>query len=187
MKSVIVFASGSGTNAEKIISYFSEVDDVTVARVYTNNLKAGVINRASAFGVKTRVFNRNEFEKEVLTELQHQAPDLIVLAGFLWKMPPSFIDLFPNRIINIHPSLLPKYGGKGMYGTHVFNAILANKETETGITIHYVNQHYDQGAILFQAKTAVLSTDSIDDVARKTHALEHKHFAAQIHQLLQAK
>lgn len=187
MKTVVVFASGSGTNAEKIISYFAEVDDVTVTQVYTNNPSAGVIDRAATLGVKTRVFKRNEFEHEVLTELQNQAPALVVLAGFLWKIPPTFIEKFPNKIINIHPSLLPKYGGKGMYGTHVFNAIVANKEVETGITIHYVNQHYDQGAIIFQAKTSILPAESADDVARKTHALEHKHFAVQIHQLLSAQ
>lgn len=185
MKTIVVFASGSGTNAEKIISYFAEVKNVSVSKIYTNNPKAGVINRALTHGLATKVFDRVAFEQEVLLELQDQNPSLIVLAGFLWKIPNSYIDAFPNKIINIHPSLLPKYGGKGMYGAYVFEAIVANKEQETGITIHYVNEHYDEGAIIFQAKTALAPTDTVVEVAQKTHLLEHTHFALQIHQLLQ--
>lgn len=187
MKTIAVFASGSGTNAEKIIAYFAESEQITVSKIYTNNPKAGVIRRAKALGVITRVFDRNAFENEVLLELQEQKHALIVLAGFLWKIPPSFIKAFPNKIINIHPSLLPKYGGKGMYGRHVFEAIAANNEQETGITIHYVNEHYDEGAIIFQAKTSVAPTDAAADIAQKTHTLEYAHFAQQIQKLLQNK
>ena len=184
MKNIVVFASGSGSNAEEIIAYFNAIEHIGVAKIYCNNPKAGVLDRALRLGVETRVFNRDTFEKAVLKELQELSPELIVLAGFLWKIPPSYIIAFPNKIINIHPALLPKYGGKGMYGRHVFEAIVAHKETETGITIHYVNDNYDEGAIIFQAKTALLPTDAVDEVAQKTHALEHLHFAPQIHQLL---
>ena len=185
MKTIVVFASGSGTNAEKIISYFAEVENVSVIKIYTNNPKAGVIHRANTLGVATRVFDRKAFEQDVLVELQEQNPSLIVLAGFLWKIPQSYIKVFQNKIINIHPALLPKYGGKGMYGAYVFQAIVDNNELETGITIHYVNEQYDEGAIIFQAKTSVDTSDTIAEVAQKTHALEHAHFAPQIHQLLQ--
>ena len=184
MKTIVVFASGSGTNAAKIITYFDAIETVAVKGVYCNNPNAGVIDRAARLGVSTRVFSRSEYQKEVLEELIAVNPDLIVLAGFLWKLPKSYIDAFPNQIINIHPSLLPKYGGKGMYGKHVFDAIISNNESETGITIHYVNEHYDKGAVIFQAKTTVADNDTVTDVATKTHQLEHTHFAPQLHQLL---
>ena len=184
MKNILVFASGSGTNAEKIIAYFDAVSEVSVQKVYCNNPNAGVIERAAKLGVGTRVFNRSAFTTEVLDELKTFRPSLMVLAGFLWKFPKQIIDEFPNKIINIHPALLPKYGGKGMYGKHVFNAIVANNETETGITIHFVNEAYDEGAIIFQAATQLTSSDTVEDIAQKTHRLEHTHFAPQIHQLL---
>ena len=184
MKTIIVFASGSGTNTAKIITYFDAIETAAVKCVYCNNPNAGVINRATRLGVPIRVFNRSEYQNSVLEELISVNPDLIVLAGFLWKIPKSYIQTFPNKIINIHPALLPKYGGKGMYGKHVFDAIVMNGETETGITIHYVNEYYDKGAIIFQAKTVVAITDTAADVAKKTHQLEHEHFAPQIHQLL---
>ncbi len=185
MNTIVVFASGSGSNAEKIISYFEKVSHVEVLKVYTNNSKAGVIARVSSKGVPTRVFDRETYEKEVLDELKKLNPSLVVLAGFLWKIPQGYLSAFPSKIINIHPSLLPKYGGKGMYGGHVFDAIVANKESETGITIHYVNEHYDEGAIIFQAKTSLSTSDTAESVAEKTHRLEHKHFAAVIHKLLE--
>jgi phosphoribosylglycinamide formyltransferase-1 len=184
LKTIVVFASGSGTNAVKIITYFDTIETAAVKCVYCNNPNAGVIDRAARLGVSTRVFSRSEYQKEVLEELIAVKPDLIVLAGFLWKLPKSYIDAFPNQIINIHPSLLPKYGGKGMYGKHVFDAIISNNESETGITIHYVNEHYDEGAVIFQAKTTVADNDTVTDVAAKTHQLEHTHFAPQLHQLL---
>lgn len=184
MKTIVVFASGSGTNAAKIITYFDATETAAVKCVYCNNSNAGVIDRAARLGVFTRVFSRVEYQQEVLEELLALKPDLIVLAGFLWKLPKSYIDAFPNQIINIHPALLPKYGGKGMYGQHVFDAIVSNNEAETGITIHYVNEHYDEGAVIFQAKTTVVDTDTAADVAAKTHQLEHAHFAPQLHKLL---
>jgi len=184
LKTIVVFASGSGNNAVKIITYFDTIETAAVKCVYCNNPNAGVIDRAARLGVSTRVFSRSEYQKEVLEELIAVKPDLIVLAGFLWKLPKSYVDAFPNQIINIHPSLLPKYGGKGMYGQHVFDAIISNNESETGITIHYVNEHYDEGAVIFQAKTTVADTDTATDVAAKTHQLEHTHFAPQLHQLL---
>ena len=184
MKTIVVFASGSGTNAAKIITYFDAVETAAVKCVYCNNPNAAVIDRATRLGVSTRVFSRAEYQQEVLEELLAVKPDLIVLAGFLWKLPKSYIGAFPNQIINIHPALLPKYGGKGMYGQHVFDAIVSNNEVETGITIHYVNEHYDEGAVIFQAKTTVADTDTAADVAAKTHQLEHAHFAPQLHKLL---
>lgn len=167
MKTIVVFASGSGTNAVKIITYFDTIETAAVKCVYCNNPNAGVIDRAARLGVSTRVFSRSEYQKEVLEELIAVKPDLIVLAGFLWKLPKSYVDAFPNQIINIHPSLLPKYGGKGMYGQHVFDAIISNNESETGITIHYVNEHYDEGAVIFQAKTTVADTDTATDEPQK--------------------
>ena len=184
MKTIVVFASGSGTNAAKIITYFDAIETAAVKCVYCNNPNAGVIDRATRLGVSARVFSRAEYQQEVLEELLAVKPDLIVLAGFLWKLPKSYIGAFPNQIINIHPALLPKYGGKGMYGQHVFDAIVSNNEVETGITIHYVNEHYDEGAVIFQAKTTVADTDTAADVAAKTHQLEHAHFAPQLHKLL---
>ena len=184
MKTIIVFASSSGTNAEKIITFFGAIKTAAVKCVYCNNPNAGVINRATRLGVPTRVFNRSQYQNNILEELISVNPDLIVLAGFLWKIPESYIHTFPNKIINIHPALLPKYGGKGMYGKHVFDAIVMNGEAETGITIHYVNEYYDKGAIIFQAKTVVAITDTAADVAKKTHQLEREHLALQIHQLL---
>ncbi len=180
-----MFASGSGTNAAKIATYFDAIPDVSTEKIYCNNPNAGVLDRASSLGVATRLFNREEYTTTIIQELEALAPDLIVLAGFLWKIPQAYLAAFPNKIINIHPALLPKYGGKGMYGRHVFDAIVANKESETGITIHYVNEHYDEGAIIFQATTSVLPNDTAADVAEKTHALEHAYFAPQIHKLLQ--
>ena len=184
MKTIVVFASGSGTNAVKIITYFDTIETAAVKCVYCNNPNAGVINRAAHLGVSTRVFSRAEYQKDVFEELLALEPDLIVLAGFLWKIPKSYIEAFPNKIINIHPALLPKYGGKGMYGQHVFDAIVLNNETETGITIHYVNEHFDEGAVIFQANTTLAEIDTAATVAAKTHQLEHAHFAPQIHELL---
>lgn len=187
MKKIVVFASGSGTNAAKIIAFFKDVAGITVEKVFCNNPNAGVLQRTIKAGVPVRVFNRQQFSKEVLDELKRINPDLIVLAGFLWKIPSTYVAAFPNKIINIHPALLPKYGGKGMYGSHVFQAIADNREQETGITIHYVNEHYDEGTIIFQAATPLTIGDIPDEIAKKTHALEHKHFAPTIHKLLKAQ
>jgi len=185
MKRIVIFASGSGSNAENIYHYFSENNLVAITYIVTNNSKAAVIKRAERLGVKHRIFNREEFYKDSsFIDFLKKEADLIVLAGFLWKIPESLIKAFPDKIINIHPALLPKYGGKGMYGMHVHKAVVANKESETGITIHYVNENYDEGAIIFQATTPVLESDTPDDVVAKIHDLEFKHFPVIIEKVL---
>ena len=187
MKKIVVFASGSGSNAERIATYFSEKGSAQVSLILCNNLQAGVLERAKRLDIPSLVFNRQAFYKTnvVLDVLKTQQPELIVLAGFLWKVPENLITAYPNRILNTHPSLLPKYGGKGMYGARVHQAVVANSETESGITIHYVNEHYDEGNILFQAKTQVLPTDTADSLAEKIHLLEYEHFPKVIEKWLE--
>ncbi len=178
MKRIIIFASGSGTNAENLIKFFNTRKDVSVVQVLTNNPYAKVIDRCNNLKVSCLSFNRTAFyaENHVLDLLKAINPDIIVLAGFLWKFPTPILDAFENKVINIHPALLPKYGGKGMYGMHVHESVVANKERETGITIHYVNEHYDEGAVIFQSKCEVKSNDSAETVAAKIHELEMRHF-----------
>ena len=185
-KKIIIFASGGGTNAENIISYFKNLEHISVEAVFCNRKHAGVLERAKRLGVKTVVFQKSELLESdfVLNQLKDISPDLIVLAGFLLKVPEEMVDAFDHKIINIHPALLPKYGGKGMYGMNVHQAVVENKEPESGITIHYVNTQYDEGAILFQAKCAVDKTDTPEDVAAKIHALEMEHFPRVIEDLL---
>jgi len=186
MKRIVVFASGSGTNAENLITYFNNNDHATVVLVLTNNPQAKVLDRAKRLKVSALSFNKKAFTEtdDVLNILRTSKPDLIVLAGFLWKFPEKILHEFPNKVINIHPALLPKYGGKGMYGMHVHEAVVENKEPETGITIHYVNEHYDEGAIIFQTKCIVNPKDSADDVANKIHQLEMDHFPKVVEELL---
>ena len=186
MKRVVIFASGSGSNAENLIRFFHNIDNVSVTQVLTNNPHAKVLDRCKYLKVSALSFNRIAFSKtnDVLNILKNQKPDLIVLAGFLWKIPEFILKEFKNKIINIHPALLPKYGGKGMYGMHVHNAVVENKEKETGITIHYVNENYDEGAIIFQANCKVLPSDSAEDVASKIHELEMEHFPKVVEKLL---
>ena len=186
MKRIVIFASGSGTNAENLIKYFQNHDSASVIQVLTNNPHAKVLDRAKNLGVSALSFNRVAFSKtdDVLNLLKASQPDLIVLAGFLWKIPESLLNAFPNKIINIHPALLPKYGGKGMYGMNVHQAVVANKESETGITIHYVNEHYDEGGIIFQTSCEVDMTDTAQDIANKIHELEMQHFPKIVEQLL---
>tara|TARA_R110000868_G_scaffold31152_1_gene114323 strand:+ start:138 stop:701 length:564 start_codon:yes stop_codon:yes gene_type:complete len=185
MKKIVVFASGSGTNAENIIKYFKENESGTVVAVFTNNSKAMVVERASKYEVPTEVFSKEDlFEGKVLQKITAIQPDLIVLAGFLLKFPENIIHAYPNKIINIHPALLPKYGGKGMYGMNVHRAVVENRESETGITIHYVNEHYDEGGIIFQKKVTVLGTDTSEVVAEKIHDLEQRYFPEVIVDLL---
>ena len=186
MKRIVIFASGSGTNAENLIKFFHNRDNVSVIQVLTNNPRAKVIDRCKGLNISCISFNKVAFShtNDVLELLELKNPDLIVLAGFLWKIPKKILESFPNKIINIHPALLPKYGGKGMFGMHVHHAVLNNKERETGITIHYVNENYDEGAIIFQAKCAVNLTDSAEDIAAKIHDLEMKHFPLVIESLL---
>jgi phosphoribosylglycinamide formyltransferase-1 len=186
MKRIVIFASGSGTNAENLIKFFHNSDNAAVIQVLTNNPHAKVLERAKNLKVSALSFNRIAFTKtdDVLNILRASKPDIIILAGFLWKFPEHILDEFPNKVINVHPALLPKYGGKGMYGMHVHEAVVKNNENETGITIHYVNEHYDEGAIIFQAKCDVSNTDLPQDVADKIHKLEMKYFPKVVEELL---
>ncbi len=186
MKHIVIFASGSGTNAENLIRFFQSRAIAKVVMVLTNNPHAKVLERCKTLKISALSFNRTTFTASghVLEILNTIKPDLIVLAGFLWKFPESILSHFPNKVINIHPALLPKYGGKGMYGMHVHNAVVANKEKETGITIHYVNENYDEGAIIFQSVCAVTDNDTAEDVAAKIHELEMMHFPKVVEALL---
>ena len=177
MKRIAIFASGSGSNAENIIKYFDAKKTATVTKVYCNKKDAGTFDRCKRLQKECVLFTKNELftSDAFLNQLKNEA-DYIVLAGFLLKIPSKLIDAFPDKIINIHPALLPKYGGKGMYGMHVHNAVKENMETETGITIHFVNENYDEGAIIFQVKTQLESSDSAEDIAQKIHQLEYANF-----------
>jgi len=185
-KKIIIFASGGGTNAENIISYFKTSKTASVEAVFCNKKHAAVLERAERLGIRTVVFEKADLleSDQVLKQLMKMKPDVIVLAGFLLKIPEAMVEAFANKIINIHPALLPKYGGKGMYGMHVHRAVVDNNETESGITIHYVNQNYDEGNIIFQAKCKVDKTDTAEDVASKIHVLEMEHFPKVIESLL---
>ncbi|MFD1062700.1 phosphoribosylglycinamide formyltransferase [Winogradskyella litorisediminis] len=189
MKRIVIFASGSGSNAENLIKFFQNSDSVSVIQVLTNNPRAKVLERAKRLDVSAFSFNRKAFSKtdDVLNLLKISQPDLIILAGFLWKFPEHILKHFPNKVINLHPALLPKFGGKGMYGMHVHEAVVEATETETGITIHYVNENYDEGAIIFQAKCSVLATDNAEDVAKKIHELEMEHFPVIVQKLLKSQ
>jgi phosphoribosylglycinamide formyltransferase-1 len=186
MKRIVIFASGSGSNAENLIKFFHNRENASVIQVLTNNPHAKVLDRCKKLNVSALSFNRIAFSKseDVLNILKTSRPDLIVLAGFLWKFPELILKEFPNKVINIHPALLPKYGGKGMFGMHIHDAVVANKEPETGITIHYVDENYDEGAIIFQTKCKVSPTDSAEDVAGKIHLLEMEHFPKVVDKLL---
>ncbi|KPK87584.1 MAG: phosphoribosylglycinamide formyltransferase, partial [Bacteroides sp. SM23_62_1] len=161
-RKIAIFASGSGTNAQKIIEYFAHHPSIGVSMILSNKKDAYVLVRAEQFNIPSIVFDRQTFTEsdDILKLLQKNEIDFIVLAGFLWLVPVYLIRAFPNRIINIHPALLPKYGGKGMYGIHVHEAVLTSGDEESGISIHYVNEAYDEGAIIFQAKCEVLPDDT---------------------------
>jgi len=186
MKNIAIFASGSGTNAENIIKYFSENDKIKVAVVLSNNKNVGVHARVNKLGIPSFVFTRDEFVEgsPILAKLEEYNIDLIVLAGFMNKISDSLLKAYPEKIINIHPALLPKHGGRGMYGMHVHEAVVAAGEKESGITIHYIDSQYDHGKIIFQAKCPVLPTDTPEDVATKVHALEYAHYPHVIKDLL---
>lgn len=186
LKRIAIFASGSGSNAEKIAEYFADKADVDITLIVSNNPKAGVIERARRLHIPVLLFDRKTFyETDRITQLlSNQNVDLIVLAGFMWLMPGGLVRAFPNKIINIHPALLPKFGGKGMYGHYVHEAVVAAGETESGITIHYVNEHYDEGQIIFQASCPVSPTDTPDDVAHNVQILEHLNYPRIIENLL---
>lgn len=184
IKRIALFASGSGSNAQNIIEYFSGNEEVVIDSVWTNNPNAYALERAKKFGIDTFIFTKNEFRNTnlVVEELQKRKVNFIVLAGFLWLIPVNLIQNF--RIINIHPALLPQYGGKGMYGMNVHKAVVENKDAESGITIHFVNEKYDEGEIIFQAKCPVLPADTPEDVAIKVHHLEYKYFPEVIEKVL---
>lgn len=186
MKNIAIFASGSGTNAENIIKYFANNESINVAVVLSNNQKVGVHERVNKLGIPSFVFTRDEFREgtPVINKLVEYDVDFIVLAGFMNKISEVFLQAYPNKIVNIHPALLPKYGGKGMYGMHVHEAVVANGEKESGITIHYINENYDEGDIIFQATCPVLPSDTPDDVAAKVHALEYTHYPHVIEEIL---
>ena len=189
MKNIAIFGSGSGTNAENIINCFSKSDSIRVVVVLSNRADAGIHARAENLGVPSFSFSFAEFKEgiPVLKKLSEYHVDFIVLAGFLPLVSPVMIDAFPDSIINIHPALLPKFGGKGMYGIHVHKAVVAAKETQTGISIHYVNERYDEGTVIFQAVCPVLPEDTAEDVEKKVHALEYEFYPKVIGQLLSEK
>jgi phosphoribosylglycinamide formyltransferase-1 len=184
VQKIAIFASGTGSNARKIVEHFKNHPDIEVNLVVSNRANAKVLDMAAEHGIPSLIVQRQTFyETEALLE-QLRGIDLIALAGFLWLIPDYLVRHFPRRIINIHPALLPKYGGKGMYGQHVHQAVKAAGETESGITIHYVNKHYDEGRVIFQASCKLDPKDEAEDIARKVLALEHQHFAPVIEQLL---
>ena len=183
-KKLILFASGNGTNVENIIKYFQNSNKVKVILVAGNNKNANVFNRAKLLGIKTLIFDRTYFNDGFLTTLINYKPDLLILAGFIWKIPNQWIIKFSDKILNIHPSLLPKYGGKGMYGMNIHKAIKKNQEEETGITIHLVNEDYDKGRIIFQKKIQIPSNLNPKDIANKVHELENKFFPKVIEKYL---
>ena len=186
MKEIVLLASGSGSNVENIIEYFEGHESVRVSCVLTNRSNALVLERCKRLGVPALFFNRHAFSKSsvVLKLLKSLNPTLIVLAGFLWKIPENLIISFPNQIINIHPALLPKYGGKGMYGERVHQAVNENGEQETGITIHFVNEEYDEGAVIFQETTELREEDTPKTIAQKVHALEYEHYPKVIEKMI---
>lgn len=188
MQRIAIFASGTGTNTVRIIEYFKGHSSIRVSLVLSNKPDAPVLEKAKSLGVETYAFNRGQLYEtnEVVEKLHTENIDLIVLAGFLWKVPDNLLKSYQDRIVNIHPALLPKFGGKGMYGMHVHRAVKEAGEPETGISIHLVNEEYDKGKMLFQAKCQVIEEDTPETIARKVHALEHTHFPEQIERYLQS-
>ena len=177
-KRIAIFASGSGSNAQKLMEHFKRSNDTEISLVLTNNADAYVLQRADNFEIPSHIFDKNEFYKtdEVIDLLKNLDIDFIVLAGFLWLIPKNLIAAYPGRIINIHPSILPKFGGKGMYGDHVHNAVIAADEPEGGITIHYVDENYDEGEYIYQARYKIDKNDNLEMVKFKGQQLEHLHY-----------
>jgi len=188
-KNIVIFASGEGTNAKNIIQYFSKQNNIKVTHVLSNNIRAKVLKTAHDLKINALHFDRAALyhTNEVFHILEDVKPDLIVLAGFLWMMPEKIIKEFPDKIINIHPAMLPKYGGKGMYGDNVHKAVLENKEDETGISIHFVNEEYDEGKIIKQFPVELNSSDNLASVKKKIKTLEQKHFPEVIEEILMGK
>ena len=185
-KRIAIFASGSGSNAQKIMEHFKRSSEAEVVLILTNNPQAYVLQRADNFEVPSHIFTRNEFYNtdDVIKLLKNLQVDLIVLAGFLWLVPESLLKAFPNKIINLHPALLPKFGGKGMYGDHVHQAVLDAKEEESGITIHFVDEKFDEGEILHQSRFKIEPDDNLEMIKFKGQQLEHLHFPRVIESLL---
>ncbi|MCW3075605.1 MAG: purN [Bacteroidetes bacterium] len=187
MINAAVFASGEGTNAENLFKFFANDTRIKIKLVVTNKDTAGIIGRAEKYKKNVQIISKESLEnytEQFIEFLKLEKIDLIILAGFLLKIPPAFVKAFPNRIINIHPALLPKYGGKGMYGNKVHSAVIENKEKESGITIHLVNEEYDKGEIILQQKCDVLENDTIETLAQKIQKLEHEHFPKAIERFL---
>ncbi len=185
MKKIVLFASGNGSNVENIIQYFKSDPLIAVAGVFSNNPSAKVIEKAKTHNIPTVTFNKQELTNGfVENRIDAIKPALIVLAGFLLKFPEQIIEKYPNKIINIHPALLPKYGGKGMYGMNVHHAVLENKEQETGITIHYVDENYDEGGIIFQKSVNIEESKTAEEIAKKIHLLEQEYFPQIIEKIL---
>lgn len=185
-KSIIIFASGTGSNAEAIIRYFNNNSSINIEAVFSNNAHAEVLEKAQKMGVNRFVFNNNQLtnSSDVLKQLVQLSPNLVVLAGFLKKIPQNIIEAFPNKIINIHPALLPKYGGKGMYGQNIHRAVVQNQESESGISIHYVNKNYDEGGLIFQAKCSLSENETPESLSEKVRVLEHTHYPLIIEKIL---
>ncbi len=182
---IAVFASGSGSNAERMVEHFNKTVEKRVVLILTNNPRAFVLERARRLGVPSVVFDRNELRSgRVLQILREHDIDVVVLAGFLWLVPEAIIRAYRGRIVNIHPALLPRYGGKGMYGLHVHRAVIGNGEKESGITIHQVNEEYDKGDILFQARCPVLPGDTPEALQERVHALEYEHYPRVVEELI---
>jgi phosphoribosylglycinamide formyltransferase-1 len=186
MRNIAIFASGSGTNAENIIRYFSNKNSAKVTLVLSNKRQALVLKRAEALNIPSLFFDQNDFyvTGKVSDLLEKYGIDFIVLAGFLWLVPEKIIEKYHGKIINIHPALLPSYGGKGMYGEVVHKSVIANRDSESGITIHFVNNRYDEGDIIFQARCKVDPDDTPESLAQKVHALEYVHFPQVIEKLI---
>lgn len=186
MHNLAIFASGSGTNAERIVRYFQDDHRVSIRLIASNRPDAYVLQRAEKLNIPSFIFTREEFYRtdKVLQKMKDEKISWIILAGFLWKVPDNLVQAYSGRMINIHPALLPAYGGKGMYGEYVHKAVLAAGERESGITIHYVNAHYDEGECLFQARCPVYSGDTVETLAARIHTLEYTHFPVVIEGLL---
>ena len=185
-KNIVIFASGSGSNAENIAKYFDKSKNVKIKAIFCNKPDAYVLQRAKNLNIESFLFNKEDFynSEKVLNKLKEIKPELIVLAGFLWLIPENIINEYKGKIINIHPALLPKFGGKGMYGENVHRAVFENKETQTGITIHFVNEKYDEGDIIFQAETRIDEHDTPESIAQKVHSLEYEFYPTIIEELL---
>jgi phosphoribosylglycinamide formyltransferase-1 len=186
-KQILLFASGGGSNVAAILRYFQDKSDCAFPLIVSNNPSAGVIDIARKHGIDVLLLDKTKLNSELIVDtFDFYKPDLIVLAGFLLKIPDFLVRHYPDKIVNIHPSLLPKFGGKGMYGHHVHEAVVAHGETESGITIHLVNEHYDEGTVLLQKRTPILPSDSAEDVAKKVLQLEHEWYAQVIESILKA-